>query len=272
MVRLVAFVAVCAIASTAAPQEAFADEAPEAQSEARRLTEQGQAYYRLKDFDKAIESFREAYAKHPVPILLFNLAQSYRAKGDRKNALYFYRWYLRDKPDASDRSAVEAKIERLESEEKASAITPSTDQHASLTQPAGRSSETPSTRVAVDPAQPRATTTNPGATVERTPAWYTDRVGWIVAGGGVVACGVGVAYLGSAGSLEDEARTADEALVPGLLEKANSRRTVGRWTLGLGATVAALGIVKLAIGEKPIRVPALTVSLGSRWIVVAGRF
>jgi tetratricopeptide (TPR) repeat protein len=243
-----------------------ADEAADRQAAARKLTKEGLAHYDLKEYDEAIDSYKKAYALYPVPVNLFNLAKAYRDKGDRENALYFFRMYLREKPDAKDRAYVEASIAELEKQQKAPHSEPT------VVLPAPGHPEPPSKLA------PPVTAAPPGparANVQlmARPAWYADTWGWIITGTGVVACGVGFGYLGSAADLEDEAKTADEARVPGLLDTASNRRNIGRWAVGIGAGVAVLGIVKLAVGETaPPSARSVQVSLGPTWIGFSGRF
>src|SRR5579884_3926042 len=83
-------------------------------AEARDHYEKGLTHYNLGEFDPAVEEFKKAYELSNAPGLLFNIAQVYRAKEDYKQALYFYRTYLRLQPDAPNRADVEARIADLE--------------------------------------------------------------------------------------------------------------------------------------------------------------
>ena len=55
-------------------------------------------------------------------MLLYNIAQAYRKKGDHRQATAFYRRYLEAAPGAEDRKSVEARIRELQA--KASVPTP----------------------------------------------------------------------------------------------------------------------------------------------------
>jgi tetratricopeptide (TPR) repeat protein len=87
------------------------------EEEARRHYDLGQRHFNLGEFDGAIDEFKQAYEISPVPGLLFNIAQAYRAKKDNERALYFYQTYLREEPQASERPYVEQRIEELRASE-----------------------------------------------------------------------------------------------------------------------------------------------------------
>jgi tetratricopeptide (TPR) repeat protein len=83
-------------------------------AEAKALYDKGLGHYNLGEWDQAIEAFRKAYAISSAPGLLFNIGQSFRLKKDYEQALYFYGTYLRLKPDAPNRSDVEARMKEME--------------------------------------------------------------------------------------------------------------------------------------------------------------
>jgi hypothetical protein len=122
-VRVVAVVATMAVlALDAAPASAQKKKAatPEEQEraqkdkDAREHYEKGITHYNLGEFDQAIAEFKQAYAISGAPGLLFNIAQAYRLQGDYKQALYFYKTYLRLLPDAVNRADVEQRIAEME--------------------------------------------------------------------------------------------------------------------------------------------------------------
>jgi tetratricopeptide (TPR) repeat protein len=111
-----------ALMLVATTTNAFAQPAPPAPSdktddqkkaEAKALYEKGLSHYNLGEFDQAIAAFRAAYALSSAPGLLFNIAQSFRLKKDYEQAVYFYTTYLRLKPDAPNRSDVEARLQEM---------------------------------------------------------------------------------------------------------------------------------------------------------------
>jgi tetratricopeptide (TPR) repeat protein len=81
---------------------------------ARAHYAEGQKQYNLGRFQEASVSFEKAYEAHPDPALLFNLAQCYRQLGNKDRALFFYRGFIRNKPNAPNRADVERMIKELE--------------------------------------------------------------------------------------------------------------------------------------------------------------
>ncbi len=92
---------------------AFAAPTPDEMREARSRYERGMAKYVVRDFDGAIVDFKIAYELTSEPGLLFNLGQACRLGKRPEDALYFYRTYLRQFPDAPNRRDVVEFIERL---------------------------------------------------------------------------------------------------------------------------------------------------------------
>src|SRR5947209_18610218 len=82
--------------------------------EARRLTDQGLAAFRLGQFPEAVSRFQEAYRIERRSELLFNIAQAYRLGRDCPHALQFYRAYLDARPTAFNRVRVEERIEEMQ--------------------------------------------------------------------------------------------------------------------------------------------------------------
>ncbi len=84
--------------------------------EAKAAFERAERAYRLRDFERALEGYRAAYAAYPKPELLFNIGQAQRGLHRWRAAIFSFELYLRDAPDAPDRAEVEALIARLERE------------------------------------------------------------------------------------------------------------------------------------------------------------
>jgi tetratricopeptide (TPR) repeat protein len=88
--------------------------APPDTARAQELYRKGMARYNLGDFDAAIEAFKQAYELSEAPGLLFNLAQASRLAGRPRQALHFYKSYLRMWPEAPNREDAELRIRELE--------------------------------------------------------------------------------------------------------------------------------------------------------------
>ena len=82
--------------------------------EAELRFNQGLLHLKEGRSEMAIEEFKQAYAISGAPGLLFNIAQAYRLVGDYKQALYFYKTYIRLQPGAANRADVEARIVEME--------------------------------------------------------------------------------------------------------------------------------------------------------------
>jgi tetratricopeptide (TPR) repeat protein len=91
---------------------AHAQPAPNAAADAA-LTE-GRRLYDVREWDKAIAKFKEAYTLRPDAAALFNLAQSYRLKGDCANASGFYKTYKRNFPEEKNIAKVDKFIVEMD--------------------------------------------------------------------------------------------------------------------------------------------------------------
>ena len=60
------------------------------------------------------EEYREAFKGVHDPVILYNIAQSYRLGGNTEQALFFYRSFLRNVPNDPSRPEVEERIRKLE--------------------------------------------------------------------------------------------------------------------------------------------------------------
>lgn len=97
------------LAHLVAPASAQPEEA------ARSLFVEGAGAYQRGDFPAALSAFERSYALRPVPVVLFNLAQTLRALERPAEAIEAYRGYLDADPDvdATRRAAVNDAIEEL---------------------------------------------------------------------------------------------------------------------------------------------------------------
>lgn len=87
---------------------------PDAVEKARQHAKQGTSYYNLDRFAEALPEYEAAYLAMPDPALLYNIAQCHRMMGRKPEALSYYRKYLREAPNAPNRSDVEKRIGELE--------------------------------------------------------------------------------------------------------------------------------------------------------------
>ncbi|MFN0250119.1 MAG: hypothetical protein ACKV2T_24760 [Kofleriaceae bacterium] len=87
--------------------------------QARVLFEDGTAAYTLGNFSKALVDYEAAYKLYPAPQFLFNIAQCHFQLQGWERAIFFFEGYLRDVPDASNRSLVDELIAEARQREAA---------------------------------------------------------------------------------------------------------------------------------------------------------
>ena len=85
----------------------------EAKQRALMLFEAGRTHYNLAEYDQAVANFKAAYELTAAPVLLFNIAQAYRLKGDCPRALEAYRHFLRLAPASPQPSDAEGQLSAL---------------------------------------------------------------------------------------------------------------------------------------------------------------
>ena len=74
---------------------------------------------RLQDgqYPEAIKELKKAYLLKRLPALLLNIGATYRKMSDLDNAVYYYKKYLAEAPDARDRGEVEKTLAEIEQRE-----------------------------------------------------------------------------------------------------------------------------------------------------------
>lgn len=77
------------------------------------LANQGIAQHRRHQYAAALASFREAYALHPVPSLLFNIGRTYQGFGKTDEALAAYRAFLQQSETKGEALVLEREKARV---------------------------------------------------------------------------------------------------------------------------------------------------------------
>lgn len=95
---------------------ARADKTSDNKAAAKQHFETGLRAYNVGEFETAAEEYKLAYKLNPDPVLLYNCAQAYRLANKLSDALLFYRSYLRNVPNATNRAAVQERIALLETQ------------------------------------------------------------------------------------------------------------------------------------------------------------
>jgi hypothetical protein len=106
-------VVLAALLATCATTAHAEDRGVDARAEAKRLAARAQIHFDLGEYGLAIVDYREAYRLHPVPGLLYNLAQAYRLSGDCVSATVMYTNYLRLAPRSPHRGLARQHISEL---------------------------------------------------------------------------------------------------------------------------------------------------------------
>jgi tetratricopeptide (TPR) repeat protein len=107
--------------------------APTPLDQAKALTAQAELDYKVGKFEQALDGYTKAYEVFPTPALLFNLGQCHKLLKNYERATFFFRGYLRDKPDAPNRAVVEgllADAQKSLDEEQAQAKKEADDKQA----------------------------------------------------------------------------------------------------------------------------------------------
>ena len=81
---------------------------------AKRHFERGEKLFALGKFDEALDEYQKAFDAKPLPGFLFNIGQCYRNLGDYDQAIFSFKKYLKDEPDAPNKDAVDKLIDDLE--------------------------------------------------------------------------------------------------------------------------------------------------------------
>lgn len=169
----------------------------------RQHYEKGRALVKLGDHRGAIREFELAYQANPKPNLLYNIAQQHRilseagALEEMRLSVDFFERYLREKPNADDRTKVQEYLEDLR-KRIASAQAAQQDTHVAGAQPAGPRA------VPVEAVTPPQPSQEPAAAPAKKGmpgwAWAVVGVGAAALVGGAVGLGVGLSQASLPGS------------------------------------------------------------------------
>ncbi len=153
----------------------------EDKNKAREAFRIGTQHFKLGEYDQALESFKEAYRNFESPIFLFNIAQCDRQLNHKQEAIRFYRQYLADAKDATNRDEVQDIVTKLQAELDA--------ERAAKPQP-----QPEPTPVVTPPPPPQPTSNAVTLTSAPPPPRHTPvyKKWWLWTAVAVVAVGVGV--------------------------------------------------------------------------------
>jgi len=103
---------VCVLLSAAGGTAHAAD----ADAESKRLYKEGTKQYNLGEFEEAVKAYKSGYDAKPDPVFLYNIAQAYRLWGKPDKAIFFYKSFLRNLPEAPNRAEVERRIGEMQTD------------------------------------------------------------------------------------------------------------------------------------------------------------
>jgi len=94
-------------------QPAQAEAASTPAQRAKQHYQQGEAYFKAKNFSAAMEEYQRGYLEKANPVFIFNIAQCQRLLGNTAAAVEFYQRYLKEAPDGPGRPVAEKQIAEL---------------------------------------------------------------------------------------------------------------------------------------------------------------
>jgi hypothetical protein len=80
---------------------------------AKKHFNEAEVFYQQAMFRKALEEYRKAHQLSSHPALVFNMAQCHRQLGEHKKALFMYKLFLSQRPNAPNREEVEQWIGKM---------------------------------------------------------------------------------------------------------------------------------------------------------------
>lgn len=192
------------------------------------------------EYQAAIDSYVAAAMISTAPVVLYNLAHTYRTAGDYPHAIEQYRSFLdHARPGPVLRALVECHIATMTAELERAASTAPPIEPAPVDDPpppVAAPSETPIPATMV------------GLVVAPSP-WHHDPVAWVLTGTGAAATGAGVFLLIDAADLREKSndpRRSDDVRKD-LVDQAHRRQWWGTAATVAGAALLTAGVAKLIL-------------------------
>lgn len=237
--------------------------------QARKLHDQGSRHHQAGEYDRAIDKFKAGYELTSDPTFLFNIAVSYRKKGDCAEAARYYRDYLRLAKEVPDRPEVERRADEME-RCAAAAKAAATEEPRPATPEGAPTDEPPETPPA------RAVDVDTGPSPDGTRRGRSRLVPILVGGAGVVMLGAGAALAITArmkySDLEDSCAPDCD---PSRWDGYDTRATWGNVLLISGAVAVAAGGYlwwRWRPGDEPASSAAIAPVPGGAVVSASGSF
>lgn len=217
-----------------AAHTATAQPTPDDRARALALFRDSDAHYKRGEFEKAAELLREAYALHPEPILLYNLARALEGLGDFPGAIEQYERYLNAETEIADRGAIERRIATLRAQVERTRGPTST----------GEPAPPPPLSDIRTPAPPVVASPSRGEPSRRAAAPSgAGRLPWVIAGAGGAVVGVGAVFGYLSQARHDDAVAAPvQADAAQLQDRARTFATVANVAFAIGGVAAVTGV------------------------------
>jgi len=243
---------------------------PKAAEAVEHLT-RGNKLYNVRSFEQAAAEYKAGALVEPAPIFDYNLGQCYRQLKQYTDAIWHYERFAKASPETPDHVATVQKfIADMKAELTSKAMSePPTEPGPTTATATPTASPPPPTSSAVASTATVSTSSNSPA----AEPWYSDGLGWGLAGAGFVSVVVGTGFLFNASNLSDEANgTASQETAADLRSKADTRQLLGA-VLGIGgAGLLATGVIKLAIHASTKEAPRVSMGLWGHGLLVFGNF
>jgi tetratricopeptide (TPR) repeat protein len=268
---------VLALASVASPAAARPK-----RRDARVAFDRGVAAYKKGSFEAAAEALGKSFELERDADTLFAWAQSERKLERCDKAIELYEKLLTfDLPqankDAVSTSLAECRAQVPTPEHKVEPppVTPPPVTPPPVTPQANPKVESPPEPGRIADRAMAPPSASPTDTPHAARAWYKDPIALTLVGSGVVGIGVGAGFLVSASAAHSDfmsAKSYNEAQQ--LLDKAQSRQTIGFVAAGAGAALVAGGVVWILVHRDSTEQHAVTgwLAPSGGGLAVAGAF
>ena len=252
----------CALGASSAAADSKADAAAHMQRAA--------VAYKDGRYQDTLAELEKAFAIDPQPELHYSIGQVYVKLGRCGDAIRSYERFLASKPspDRADLAKQAIASCKTQPQPQAKQATPA------VTSPSSPSSSPSSSRPITKPtttkpkppqAQPQrveaqpspalaaSATTSSSTTTETTttnvdarPAWYSDKLGLALTGGGAAVTAIGIVlYARARGTADDAANAADYGESQRLYDDARSQRTTSVIVTAVGLAATGVGVWRL---------------------------
>jgi tetratricopeptide (TPR) repeat protein len=224
---------------------------------AKALFQRAEVHFSVGEFVRALELYKEAYKRKPLPGFLFNIGQCHRNLGQCDRAVFFYKQYLLRAGDPPNKEEVARLIEICERAPRLPASVPATLPRSRPAVP----TSTPESRVVRPPLPPP-----PPAPIRRglRPGWFWSGVALSAA---LLGTGVATGVLALQKSAEYKEPDTPIARREELRDAGQALSTTASVTVAAGAATAVGTIVLFILtdfrrAEERPGSPAATIGFG----------